>query len=351
MIYNLFSLALIFLLAFLICVFSYADSFNAASGLPYPSDSGTGAFSNLNVMPEVLIDADKYIDQTDGMPLIPVNENGDLYLSNSGQNGRRNSVFQKLNCSALWIPEGGKNGLGLTQSDISLIFALPLPTKKSPLIITPSFGYKRFDHKHSKAIDSYTTGIDFRWLFPVIDNKLSFDIAASVLYSGTFEGSSSKTMRYPAHIAAIWNCNPRLKFILGIAYLDRNDDYNWLPMGGIIWTPNPDINVELIFPMMRIAKRLTCFDEWDTSAKQNFTRWIYCGMEFGGGSFYYVDKNTEYEIDYRDFRFLVGYEHRYASGTTFKVETGCAIERKLEFRGTQIYKPDTGFFIRLRLTL
>jgi hypothetical protein len=348
---DLFSSALIFVLTFCICVFSYADSFNVASVVPYPSDSETGAFSNLNAMPEVLIDADNYVEQSEGIQLIPSKEVGDVYLSNIGQNNRRNSIFQKLNCSTMWIPKGGDEGLGLIQSDISLVFALPLPTEKSPFIITPSFGHKRFEHKLSDSIDSYTTGVDFRWLLPVIDKKLSLDIAGSVLYSGTFEGNSSKSMRYPAHIAAIWNCNPRLKFILGVAYLDRSDEYNWLPIGGLIWTPNPDVNVELLFPVMRVARRLHCFDQLSARSNQNFTRWIYCGMELGSGSFFYAKNGNEYEIDYHDFRFMLGYEHRYISGVTFSVETGCTTGRELEFRGLQVYKPDTGFFIRLRLTL
>ncbi|MDR2642506.1 MAG: hypothetical protein LBC74_06905 [Planctomycetaceae bacterium] len=347
---DLFLSVIIFGLTIGFCVLTNADSFNTATSLPYPSESETGAFSHLNIMPEVVIDADKYIEQTEGIQLIPSKEVGDLYLSNIAQNGRRNSIFQKLNCSSMWIPEGGDEGLGLIQSDISLVFAFPLPTEKSPLIITPSFSHKRFNYKFSDAIDSYTTGVDFRWLFPVIEKKLSFDLAVSVLYSGTFEGNSSKSMRYPAHIAAIWNFNPRLKLILGVAYLDRSDEYNWLPIGGLIWTPNPDVNVELLFPIMRIARRLNCFDQFNINSRQNFTRWIYCGMELGSGSFYYVNKSTEYEIDYHDFRFMIGYEHRYTSGITFSVETGCTTGRELEFKRLQVYKPDTGFFIRLRFT-
>ncbi|MDR1480171.1 MAG: hypothetical protein LBJ00_14640 [Planctomycetaceae bacterium] len=334
------------------CLVSFAQSFNAAAGSPYPSESGTGAFSSLNVMPEVMIDDEKYIEQSDGVQLIPSKEVGDLYLSNISQGGRRNSLFQKLSCSTLWMPDSGSKGLGLVQSDISAVFALPIPILlKAPLIITPTFSHKRFDRKSADALDLYNTGVDFRYFFPVVENKLSFDVGVSVLYSGNFEGSSGKSMRYPAHVTGIWNINPRLKLIFGVAYLDRSDEYNWLPMGGIIWTPNPDLNVELLFPIMRVAKRLRCFDQWDTSSQHKFTRWIYGAFEIGGGSWNYVDNGTNYEIDYRDFRFLIGYEHRCLSGVTFGVEAGCAVGRELEFQGMPAYKPDTGFFIRLRLSL
>ncbi|MDR2762573.1 MAG: hypothetical protein LBB88_08245 [Planctomycetaceae bacterium] len=348
---TLFLLAFSFAATFTFCESAIADSFDVSTGLPYPSESGTGAFSSLSVMPEVLIDANKYIDQNDGMQLIPSKEIGDLYLSNIGQNERRNSFFQKLSSSVLWIPEGGDKGLGLVQTDISVVFAAPLPTEKSPLIITPSFSHKRFDRKSADSLDLYNTGVDFRWLFPVIEKKLSFDVAGSVLYSGTFEGSSSKSMRYPAHIAAIWNFNPRLKLILGVAYLDRNDEYNWLPIGGLIWTPNPDLNFELLFPIMRIAKRLRCFDQWDANSQKKFTRWIYGAFELGGSSWFYEKNGIETEIEYRDFRFLIGYEHRCATGVTLGIETGCAIGRQFEVSGFPDYKPDTGFFIRLRIAI
>jgi hypothetical protein len=302
-------------------------------------------------MPEIMIDAEKYIDLTEGIQLIPSKEIGDLYLSNIGQNERRKSIFQKLNGSILGIPNSGKKGLGLLQTDISIITAFPLPTEKSPLIITPSFSHKRFSRKSADSLDLYNTGVDFRWLFPVIDRKLSFDIATSVLYSGNFEGSTSKAIRYPSHIAAIWNFNPRLKLIIGIAYLDRSDDYNLLPIGGLIWTPNPDINVELLFPIMRITRRLTYFDQWDTNSNKNFTRWIYGAFEIGGSSWNYERNGKNNEINYHDFRFAIGYEHRCNSGTTLGIETGCVIGREIEIKPSPTYKPDTAFFIRLRISI
>ncbi|MDR1053533.1 MAG: hypothetical protein LBL39_05105 [Planctomycetaceae bacterium] len=349
--HDLFLLVLVFGLFCGFCNISRADSFNTAAALPYPSESGTGSFSSLNIMPQVLIDSEKYIDQTDETQLVPSREADNLYLPNTTQSGRRNSIFQKLSCSALWMPDSGSKGLGLVQSDISAAFAFPCISKKLPLIITPSFSHKRFDRKSADALDFYDTGVDFRLLFPVIDEKLLIDAGFSARYSGMFEGSSSKSMRYPARVAAIWSLNPRLKMIFGVAYLDRNDEYNWLPVGGLIWTPNPDVNVELLFPMMRIARRLRCFDQWDRSSKRDFTRWIYGAFELGGGSWNYVNNGRNYEVEYRDFRFLVGYEHRCAGGTTFGVETGCAIGRKMEFQGLPDYKPDTAFFIRLKLSL
>ncbi|MDR2170026.1 MAG: hypothetical protein LBP59_07790 [Planctomycetaceae bacterium] len=356
-IYHLFLLALAFCVIIYFCAELRADSFNASdvtAALPYPSESETGAFSNLNIMPEVLIDADKYIDQTDGMMLIPSKETGDLYLSNIGQNERRNSLFQKLSCNLLWMPDSGDEGMGLLQTDFSAIFALPLPSEKSPLLLTPLFSYKRFDRKSSDALDLYNAGVDIRWLFSVIERKLSFDAAVSILYSGTFEGDTGKALRYPAHVAAIWNLNPRLKLILGVAYLDRSDDYNWLPIGGLVWTPNPDVNVELLFPVMRIARRLSCFDQWDkdtTFSKRNYTRWIYGAFELGGSSWRYVKNGVDADLDYSDCRLAVGYEHRRENGITFAAETGCVIGRKLKLHGFPKYEPDTAFFIRLRFML
>ncbi|MDR3196650.1 MAG: hypothetical protein LBU34_02170 [Planctomycetaceae bacterium] len=304
---------------------------------------------------ELCADTDKYIDQANGVQLMPPEEIVDLYLSNVAQDEKRNNVFRlncsSLSCSSLWMPDSGNEGLGLVQTDVSVVLALPLLSEKLPLMITPSFSHKQFDHKSYNSLDLYNTGVNFRLLFPVIDRKLSFDTAVSVLYCGTFEGGNRKSMCYPLHVAGIWNVNSQLKLVFGVAHLDRNNEYNWLPIGGLIWMPNPDFNVELLFPAMKIARRLTYFDRRDTGSKQNFTGWVYGMFEFDNGSWNYVKKGIEAKIDYSDVRFIIGYEHRCASGITFGVESGCAIGREFEVQGLPKYKPDTGFFIKLRVTL
>ncbi|MDR0703440.1 MAG: hypothetical protein LBF88_00460 [Planctomycetaceae bacterium] len=274
---------------------------------------------------------------------------GELYLSRI-PNGKRTGMFQKANFNALWAPNsGGRKGLGVTQLDLSAMFALPLTTPDSPLIITPSFQTTFFDPKISSIATNkalYTTGFDFRWIKPVVRNKWTFDLGVAVQYSGDFKVEGSKALRFPAHIATVWNCNPRLKVILGVVYLDRKDDYNWLPMAGLIWTPQEEISVELVFPRIRIAERVYWFG---SAASDESSDWVYAAFELGGGSWGYENQRIADSIEYRDLKLLLGYERRCASGMTLGFEFGYMFERKYELDriGYNIHPADC-VFIRIR---
>jgi hypothetical protein len=271
---------------------------------------------------------------------------GELYLSRI-PNGKRSGMFQKANFNVLWSPKsGGHKGLGVTQLDLSATFALPLPTADSPFVITPMFQTWFFDPKikgYATNKTLYSTGLDFRWIRPVVKNKFTLDLGVTTSYNGDFKVKASKAMRFPAHVAGIWDCNPRLKVVLGVLYLDRRD-WDWLPMVGMIWTPQEDLSVELVFPRIRIAQRIRWFG---SAAGDDQSDWIYAGLEFGGGSWGIEYNNFSGELVYRDMKLLLGYERRCASGVVLGLEFGYMGERKYEFEHYRTQPADC-VFVRLR---
>lgn len=282
--------------------------------------------------------------------LFSTTRSGDLYLSRV-TNGKRTGMFQKINADTLWAPQaGGGKGMGMTQLDLAAIFALPLPTPKSPFIITPSYEGTMFDPKtagNAPKKTLHTAGIDFRWMLSVIENKLVVDLGASVLYSGDFEIRGKEAMRYPAHLAAIWMVNPRLKLVAGVVYLDRTDDYNWLPMAGLVWTPHDDVSVELVAPRLRVARRVRWFG---SAAGDDKSDWLYGVFELAGGSWgHEMVRNVPGHLDYRDLRAVLGYERRCAAGVTIGFEVGYMFERRIEFdRLNYRFDPADTVFLRLR---
>ena len=48
----------------------------------------------------------------------------------------------------------------------------------------------------------------------------------------------------------------RVQLAAGILYLNRFT-VNWLPAGGIIWDPNDDVHLEILFPRPKFAYRFT----------------------------------------------------------------------------------------------
>ncbi|MDR0869807.1 MAG: hypothetical protein LBN39_03360 [Planctomycetaceae bacterium] len=324
--------------------------FNNPAWNPYPAQGTNGLTGDtcINpVTPAVMLNPEEN-NSIFGLVLPPTEQDNDLYLS-AMPSGKRSGVFQKANFNALWSPKaGGEKGLGMTQLNLSAAFAFPLPSADSPFIITPSFGTTFFDPKTDGYMTKktlYSTGLDFRWLKPVIPNKLTLDLGASAVYNGDFKVKASKAMRYPARIAAIWSCNPRLKIVGGIAYLDRSDSYNWFPIAGIIWTPHDDVSVELVAPRLRIAQRVRWFGSAADDEKQD---WLYTALEFGGGTWDIEEHGYAENVEYRDIRLLLGYERRCAAGFMLGLELGYMFERKLEREQVYSTHPADSVFLRLR---
>ena len=264
--------------------------------------------------------------------------------------GVRDGMFQKFYFSGLWSPTGGDNNFGITQLDLNAMFAFPFFQKESPLLITPGFSVWFFDWKENGqkfSKDLFSANCEFRILKP-LGSRYTLDIAATPGIYSDFKQSSDKGFRVPAHLGIIWNTNPRTKIVLGCAYLDRAD-YNWLPFGGIIWTPDDlDMTFELLFPRPKISKRIRW---WGAAAGDDVSDWLYVAGEFAGGSWAiqndWLDMETEFA--YRDFRALIGYERKAVGRINFAVEAGGMFARKYH---SSLYdrdeSVDPSFFIRIK---
>jgi hypothetical protein len=274
------------------------------------------------------------------MELSPTEKSTELYLSRVPSKQR--GFFQKANFNTLWVPTNGSRGLGMTELDLSAMFALPAPTRDSPLLLIPKFTTTFFDQKHWHET-FYTTGLGARWIRPLIKDKLTADLGVGVYYSGDFKVRTSKAMRFPVHLAAAWQFNPRTKIVVGVVYSDRRDTYNVFPMAGLIWTPNEDVSVELLVPRMRIAQRIRWFG---SLAGDDQSDWLYGAFEFGSGSWGY--EPIDDRVEYSDLRFLMGYERRTRFGLTLGLEVGYMFSRKLAFEHAGQGHPSDSVFLRVR---
>jgi len=279
--------------------------------------------------------------------LLPTPTSVELYRARL-PNNRRTGVFQRVNFNTLWAPQAGSKGLGITELDLSAMFALPMLTPDSPFVLTPKFSTTFFDFKGGGSETFYTTGLSMQWFRPIVKDKFTMNLGFSVFYSGDFKAKASDSLRYPAHMAGIWNFNPRTKVVFGVVFSDRKDSYNWFPMAGLIWTPNDDLNVELLVPRMRIAQRVHWFD---SSAGED---WLYTAFEFGAGSWGWEiisDPQISGRFEYRDLRLLLGYERRTRSGLNIGFEVGYMFDRQVGFDtrfGGASVRPSDTVFLRLR---
>ena len=339
-----FTLSLFHFLVFLVGTTLFAQSDVVYIENPYPG-IGTVPSGVPSDIPTTTLYPENANGATFGLPVSPTRKMSDIFFT-SGQAPRRDGMFQKVNFDVLWAPKGkGDAALGLTQLNLSATFGLPAPTREAPLLLKPFFHTWFFDHSELSPTFA-TTGLDLLWLVPIVKNKFTLALGAVPSYSGDFK-AKKESFRIPAHVVGIWNCNPRTKILFGVLYLDRSTSYNWLPMGGIIWTPNEDIDFELTFPRIRLAQRIKW---WGSVAGDSVSDWLYAGFEFGSGSWgYQVNPDFDTRVEYSDYRLLLGYERRCLSGLTLAFEVGWMFRREIttNYPGYD-FRPDDAFFLQLK---
>jgi hypothetical protein len=148
---------------------------------------------------------------------------------------------------------------------------------------------------------------------------LKFDLSAAVMASSDFEGSAREGIRFPSHAVGFLNVAPATDLVFGIDYVDRGD-IRLLPVVGLIWTPNPRMRYELVFPRPRAVFPLTDHQR------------LYVSGELGGGSWAVERMGVGNDLaTYRDLRACIGVESVQDEGSRWAFEIGYLFDRRLEF--------------------
>jgi len=260
----------------------------------------------------------------------------------------RPGMFQKLIFSGTWLARGpGSSGFGQNDLESKLILALPCPTRESPLVITPGFTVHYLDGPTNvdlppRLFEAYT---QFRWLSQVTP-EWGLDLAITPGVYSDFNQGSDEAFRLTGHGAAAWTYNPTTKIVLGAAYLDR-PDYNVIPIGGVIWTPNDDVRFELLYPEPKISRRIHLFD----STNKDVETWAYITGEFAGDVWAMAHQDgTNDRVFIRDSRVILGLQRKTYSGLTANREGGYVFGRHIQFNsGMPDFDPADTILLRAGL--
>ena len=260
----------------------------------------------------------------------------------------RPGMFQKLIFDGTWLAPGGSRGLGIGDVQLRCVLALPLPSRESPLIITPGFAVHYLDGPAGvdlppRLYDAYT---QFRWMSQ-LSPRLGVDLAVTPGVYSDFEQNSDDALRITGHGIGAWTINPNLKMVLGASYLDR-PDIDVLPIGGLIWTPREDVRFELIFPHPRIARRVYLCGAYGDQLQD----WAYLAAEFGGDAWAIARTGGGNDIVIlRDYRIIFGVERKVIGGLDGRLEIGYVFGRKIEYAGTTPdFEPTNTVMLRGGLT-
>jgi len=241
----------------------------------------------------------------------------------------RDGFFQKAILETTWLASGGAYGLGTTDVELKTVVALPIPSRRWPMIVTPGFAVHYLDGPTvtdlpARLYDAYT---QFRW-FRRFSPRWAMDLAVTPGVYSDFEQGSDEGLRITGHGAAMFTWSETTRLVFGVAYLDR-EDLGVLPIGGILWKPSPDLEFDLVVPRPKIARRIW----WEGACTEQVQDWVYVAGEYGGGT-WAVERADGHgdEVTYSDFRLLLGIERRHIGGLDGRLEAGYVFGRSLEHR-------------------
>lgn len=262
--------------------------------------------------------------------------------------GVRNGMFQKLLFDATWLAPGGANGLGMNDLQLRSIFALPCPTRNSPMVITPGFGVNYLEGPKDadlppQLFDAY---VQYRWLSQVTP-KLGLDFAVTPGVWSDFQQESGEAFRLPGHGAAAWTWNENTKIVLGAAYLDR-PDIEVIPIGGVIWTPRDDVTFDLVFPHPKISRRIA----WGGEPSESVQDWLYIAGEFNGDAWAIRRPDgADDVVVLSDYRVILGLERKVLGGFSSRFEVGYVFGRRIRYSSdTPDFYPSDTVMLRGGLT-
>ena len=267
-------------------------------------------------------------------------------------------AVQEVRLDYHWFAGHGVGELGINDVEINAKFAIPfLYNSETPLLITPGFAVHYWEGPVSvipgppppadlpaRTYDAY---LDAAWnpqLLPWLGAELSFRAG---LYDDFQRKVTTDTIRLTGTGFGVVSLSPNVKVKAGVMYLDRNY-IKLLPSGGIVWTPNPDVYFNILFPNPKVARRLLNYG--------NIEWWGYFSGDYGGGAWHITRASTAApaiagnydDFDYNDIRIAAGLEFKTYRNFSGLFEVGGAFSRELRYRSLlpATYYPTNTVFLR-----
>jgi hypothetical protein len=252
-------------------------------------------------------------------------------------------LLQRLKFDYTWLPGAGENGLQINDFELSAAAAVPLREGWAPLLVTPDVAAHFWQGPRSGAAPDlppslYDASVEFAWR-PRLAPWLFADLAVTPGVYGDFKEWTSDTFQLRGRGLAIVAFSPQLQVVGGALYVNRNKT-KILPAGGVIWNPDEDTKLNVVFPQPKLARRLATFGDaqW----------WGYLAGEFGGGRWAVerADGSAD-SVDYTDARAILGVEWLVPQGPAGHVEVGYVFARRVNFTSdTPDYKPGATLMLR-----
>jgi hypothetical protein len=237
-----------------------------------------------------------------------------------------------------WLPRLGGNGFGTTDFELNHTWQWRPGESANPVNVTPGGGLHFWSGPPGLDLPPrvYDLYLDISWRF--LDRE-RWGLAGGItpgLY-GDFVRFNGDTFQLTGWLLGDWRVTQCWTLVGGVAYV-RQLRSHLLPVGGIIWQPNPDTRLELLVPRSRVARRV--FQD----AGQDF--WIYLSGLFGGGAWAVDDGlGGSALVQYSDIRLSLGVERATRGGSLLTCEVGYVFARDISVDGRSRVTPGDTFML------
>ena len=262
----------------------------------------------------------------------------------------RQRFLREIHLDGTNILRFGPHGLGITDVGLDTVFAWPVFTNPNPIYITPGFTYHSWNGPASGNFagfpdlppNAYDAYLDTSW-HPQVTNWFSADLDVRVGVYSDFHAINDKSVRVLGRGLGIVTFSPQWQVAAGIWYLNRLT-VQMLPAGGVIWTPNQDTRLALLFPNPKLSRRVFTVGNTDV--------WAYLAGEYGGGRWTIrrADGSSDV-VELNDLRALAGFEWFAFAGIRGNAEIGYVFDRHIIYRsGPPVAHPSDSVLFRVGLT-
>ncbi len=252
----------------------------------------------------------------------------------------RDGPWQQARWRSAWLSGSDP---GLAEQNWDSTWAFPTISRDYPLVLTLGYRWIFLTGPPRPDLPArlHDLTLDVRWICPLGEEWI-LDVSITPGLHTDFEQETSRAFRLPGRVLLVWKRSEWTKWIVGLTYLDR-EDVQFLPIAGVVWTPDEDHRLELTVPKPRYAVRV--FHDAQVQ------RWWYVAGEFGGGSWAVERIGGRVDVlNYYDIRLMLGIEQKNTQGWDWFVEAGYVFGRNVDFVDTAgDYRPDDAAVIRAGL--
>jgi len=240
--------------------------------------------------------------------------------------------------SAAFVSAHGNKGFGST--DLGVNRTWTWSPEVNPIFLTTGLGAHLFSGPNTLDLPGHVFDAYMDLSYRALDREwggISVGVTPGIY--GDFENLGEKSFQVTGRVMADYSLSPELTLVGGIAVV-RQLRSHWLPVGGLIWTPNEDWQLDLTIPRPRIARRLHQTEEMDL--------WGYVAGQFGGGSWSVRDEfGDNVLLSYSDLRLLGGVNLWRSSGRELSAEFGYVFSRNIYVSEVAVLNPNDTWVAQL----